>query len=221
MSAKPASSRGKKASKAAAPAPAKRSGRARKTRVVDEEDDDGEGDDAEQQDNGSEAEDAPVAAPKKGKASRGRGKRVAFTGSVTVVRGGGTRSLPQLTIDELKGFDVDKLEYEIQMLEARRDELKTTANLKAIAEYRKKEAEYKARLAELEEISAERDSARCVRDGLVRQRAIERAIGLWSFWLCVAIAGASLRRCGRSGWTCSWPRSGVQLNKWRLSAVID
>lgn len=48
------------------------------------------------------------------------------------------------------------------MLEARRDELKGTANLSAIAEYRLKEAEYKVKLAALEEISAEREAARCV-----------------------------------------------------------
>ena len=46
------------------------------------------------------------------------------------------------------------------MLEARRDGLKGHANLSAIAEYRKKEAEYNARLADLEAVSAERDVAR-------------------------------------------------------------
>ena len=52
------------------------------------------------------------------------------------------------------------VQHEIQVLEARRDSLKSSANLKAIAEYRKKEAEYKAKLEELEAVSAERDVAR-------------------------------------------------------------
>jgi structural maintenance of chromosome 4 len=56
------------------------------------------------------------------------------------------------------------------MLEARRDELKATANLTAIAEYRKKEAEYRAKLAELDEISAQRDGARRKYEALRKKR---------------------------------------------------
>ncbi len=52
------------------------------------------------------------------------------------------------------------LQQEIRVLEARRDSLKSHANLSAIAEYRKKEAEYKVRLGELETVSSERDVAR-------------------------------------------------------------
>jgi hypothetical protein len=54
------------------------------------------------------------------------------------------------------------LQQEIKVLEARRDVLKGRANLSAIAEYRKKEAEYRARQADLEAVNEERDVARCV-----------------------------------------------------------
>ena len=66
--------------------------------------------------------------------------------------------------------------------------MKSNANLSAIAEYRKKEAEYKSRLEELEAVSAERDVAR-KRHELLRKKRLDVFMsafrypeGAWEGW---------------------------------------
>jgi structural maintenance of chromosome 4 len=79
--------------------------------------------------------------------------------------GEGERSKAQAGLDELK--------RDINLLEAERDRLKETVNLTSLMDYKKKDEEFRSRLAEVEEITAERNAARKDYEDLRRKRLEE------------------------------------------------
>uniref|UniRef100_A0A8C5PS35 Structural maintenance of chromosomes protein n=1 Tax=Leptobrachium leishanense TaxID=445787 RepID=A0A8C5PS35_9ANUR len=84
--------------------------------------------------------------------------------------------LPVLTQEELGAIkDPDQLKNQIALLEARALEIKP--NLGAIAEYKKKEELYLQRVAELDEITNERDNFRRAYEDLRKQRLNEFMAG--------------------------------------------
>ncbi|GMH75726.1 hypothetical protein TrRE_jg1036, partial [Triparma retinervis] len=78
--------------------------------------------------------------------------------------------LPTFTEMALAQFVRRELKREIEELEKERDQLAKTANMTAIAEYRKKEADYLEKVAELDKITDERNEARMKWDELRRLR---------------------------------------------------
>lgn len=85
-------------------------------------------------------------------------------------------ALPVLTQEELEAIkDPDQINNQIALLEAKSHELKP--NLGAIAEYRKKEELYLQRVAELDEITNERDRFRRAYEDLRKQRLNEFMAG--------------------------------------------
>ena len=78
--------------------------------------------------------------------------------------------LPTFTEMALAQFARRELKREIEELEKERDLLAKTANMTAIAEYRKKEADYLEKVAELDKITDERNEARMKWDELRRLR---------------------------------------------------
>jgi len=80
------------------------------------------------------------------------------------------RSLPQLSKQALKQYDISEIKNTISVLEKERDTLAKTSNMGAIAEYRKKEADYLSRVEELDAVTETRNQARKVHEDLRRQR---------------------------------------------------
>jgi len=78
--------------------------------------------------------------------------------------------LPTFSESALSQFVRSELKKEIEELEKERDHLGKTANMTAIAEYRKKEADYLEKVAELDKITDERNEARKTWDELRRLR---------------------------------------------------
>lgn len=84
--------------------------------------------------------------------------------------------LPQLTPEDLEaGPDADIIKKKIALLEARCEQMKP--NLGAIAEYRKKEELYLQRVAELDDITTQRDSFKRGCEDLRKQRLNEFMAG--------------------------------------------
>ncbi|CAH2247419.1 structural maintenance of chromosomes 4 isoform X1 [Pelobates cultripes] len=84
--------------------------------------------------------------------------------------------LPVLTQEELDAIkDPDQIKNQIALLEAKSTEMKP--NLGAIAEYKKKEELYLQRVAELDEITNERDNFRRAYEDLRKQRLNEFMAG--------------------------------------------
>ncbi|XP_036392385.1 structural maintenance of chromosomes protein 4 [Megalops cyprinoides] len=84
--------------------------------------------------------------------------------------------LPKLTPEDLEaGQNPDVITNKIALLEARCDQMKP--NLGAIAEYKKKEALYLQRVAELDEITTQRDSFKQACENLRKQRLNEFMAG--------------------------------------------
>uniref|UniRef100_A0A7S4QBT5 Structural maintenance of chromosomes protein 4 n=1 Tax=Ditylum brightwellii TaxID=49249 RepID=A0A7S4QBT5_9STRA len=79
-------------------------------------------------------------------------------------------SLPTLPHTALEQFSREEVKRDIALLEKERDTLAKNANMGAIAEYRKKEADYLSRIGELDEVTEERNKARRVHEELRRQR---------------------------------------------------
>lgn len=63
----------------------------------------------------------------------------------TVKKAAGLSSLPKLANASLEQYSVDSIKNDISILEKERDTLAKNANMGAIAEYRKKEADYLSR----------------------------------------------------------------------------
>ncbi|KFV98226.1 Structural maintenance of chromosomes protein 4, partial [Eurypyga helias] len=83
---------------------------------------------------------------------------------------------PVLSQEELEAIeDPDVIVNQITLLEAQRHEMKP--NLSAIAEYKKKEEAYLKRVAELDDITSERNKFRQAREDLRRQRLNEFMAG--------------------------------------------
>lgn len=78
--------------------------------------------------------------------------------------------LPTFSETALNQFVRNELKREIEALEKERDLLAKTANMTAIAEYRRKEADYLEKVAELDKITDERNEARMKWDELRRLR---------------------------------------------------
>lgn len=85
---------------------------------------------------------------------------VATTGSTSLV----------LSYKALEKYDREELKETISTLQNERNVLAKNANMGAIAEYRKKEADYLARVAELDQVTEERNNARKEHEELRRQR---------------------------------------------------
>ena len=79
-------------------------------------------------------------------------------------------SYPTFSEDALDRYDVQELKDQIEALEAERNSMAKNANLGAIAEFRKKEADYLAKVAELDEVTEERNKVRRKHEDLRRQR---------------------------------------------------
>ena len=74
----------------------------------------------------------------------------------------------RLTDEELEVIKKGDVEYAITMMEQGLKKMKP--NMRAIAEFKKKEREYLARVAQLEDITSQRAKARAVYDGLRKKR---------------------------------------------------
>jgi structural maintenance of chromosome 4 len=83
---------------------------------------------------------------------------------------GGTSSLPKLADASLEQYSTESIKNDISVLEKERDTLAKNANMGAIAEYRKKEADYLSRVSDLDQITNERNEARKAHDDLRRLR---------------------------------------------------
>jgi structural maintenance of chromosome 4 len=79
-------------------------------------------------------------------------------------------SLPTLSEAALRQYDKDEIKEEITVLETERNAIAKNANMGAIAEYRKKEADYLARVTELDGVSEERNAVRKTHEELRRLR---------------------------------------------------
>jgi structural maintenance of chromosome 4 len=75
-----------------------------------------------------------------------------------------------LSYSALEKYDIDDLKETIATLQNERNMLAKNANMGAIGEYRKKEADYLARVAELDQVTEERNHARKEHEELRRQR---------------------------------------------------
>lgn len=82
----------------------------------------------------------------------------------------GRVSLPSLPHASLEQYRTDELKNDIGVLEEEHKTLGKNANMGAITEYRKKQADYLARVLELDEVSEERNSARKTHEELRRLR---------------------------------------------------
>ncbi|GMH76872.1 hypothetical protein TL16_g07223 [Triparma laevis f. inornata] len=78
--------------------------------------------------------------------------------------------LPTLDEDDLADYNRKDLKVDIEVLEKERDALGKNANMSAIAEYRRKEADYLEKVKELDEITDRRNEARKAWDELRRMR---------------------------------------------------
>lgn len=79
-------------------------------------------------------------------------------------------SFRRLSEESLKGYDVNDIAQNIRLLESERAAIAKNANMGAISEYRKKEADYLARVEELENVTEQRNEARRKHDDLRKQR---------------------------------------------------
>ncbi|KAG7349244.1 chromosome segregation protein SMC [Nitzschia inconspicua] len=79
-------------------------------------------------------------------------------------------SSSSMSYSALENIDVEDLKNTIATLQNERNMLAKNANMGAIAEYRKKEIDYLARVAELDQITEERNAARKEHEELRRQR---------------------------------------------------
>ncbi len=75
-----------------------------------------------------------------------------------------------LSYNALEKYDREDLKETISTLQNERNVLAKNANMGAIAEYRKKEVDYLARVAELDQVTVERNNARREHEELRRQR---------------------------------------------------
>mmetsp|Transcript_40140 Transcript_40140/g.83997 ORF Transcript_40140/g.83997 Transcript_40140/m.83997 type:complete len:1377 (+) Transcript_40140:128-4258(+) len=82
----------------------------------------------------------------------------------------GSSSLPKLADESLEQYSTDSIKNDISVLEKERDDLAKNANMGAIAEYRKKEADYLSRVSDLDQITSERNEARKEHEDLRRLR---------------------------------------------------
>jgi len=79
-------------------------------------------------------------------------------------------SLPTFPFALLEQYDLIEVKGDINTLESEKASLAKNANMGAIAEYRKKEADYLARVSELDTVSEERNAARKAHEELRRLR---------------------------------------------------
>lgn len=79
-------------------------------------------------------------------------------------------SVHRISVDNLKNYDASEIAQKISILESERNSIAKNANMGAIAEYRKKEADYLARVEELEGVTEQRNEARRKHDDLRKQR---------------------------------------------------
>lgn len=78
--------------------------------------------------------------------------------------------LQRMKPEELSSHDMEDVGFKIAVLEEERNKLKSTVNMNAITEYRKKHIEFEKRQAELDACTAKRDAERNVFDDLRKKR---------------------------------------------------
>jgi len=83
---------------------------------------------------------------------------------------GKSSSKSAMPYSSLEKYDIEELKETIDTLQNERSLLAKNANMGAIAEYRKKEADYLSRVAELDQVTEERNDARKEHEELRRQR---------------------------------------------------
>lgn len=76
--------------------------------------------------------------------------------------------LPSLSVEEIEGVNVENVQYEMTVLRQKLAGMKP--NMAAIAAFHKKEAQYLERVAELDEVTSQRDTQRRHYDDLRKQR---------------------------------------------------
>ena len=81
-----------------------------------------------------------------------------------------TSSLPIFEFVLLEEYHLSEIKNDINILESEKASLAKNANMGAIVEYRKKEADYLARVSELDKVSEERNAARKTHEELRRLR---------------------------------------------------
>ena len=82
----------------------------------------------------------------------------------------GIKSLPTLPRAALEQYDAAELKEDIAVLEKERSSIAKNANMGAIEEYRKKEADYLSKVSDLDEVTEKRNEARKKHEELRRKR---------------------------------------------------
>lgn len=117
--------------------------------VSDDESEDGEAEekdaDGDKDSTEDSGEDADVEMA--GDEERSQPAEVSRTATKTMKKTGGRSSLPTLPFPSLEQYDIEDVKKDIAVLEREHNTLAKNANMGAIAEYRKKEADYLARYA--------------------------------------------------------------------------
>merc|ERR1719253_1485604 len=134
----------------------------------EEEDDDERGSDKEMQDEAKESDEENEDAME---GSKDQEEDNAYADAEEAAKAKASNfSLPKLEDAALEQYSTDSLKKDISVLEKEREALAKNANMGAIAEYRKKEADYLIRVADLDQVTSERNEARKEHENLRRLR---------------------------------------------------
>jgi structural maintenance of chromosome 4 len=133
--------------------------------IDDEDDEEEEEDDNSRRDSSSQPENTEMTDAQEDSSSDNDGNDE--TASATKVK---PSSTPLFSHAALEKYDIEDLKGTISMLQNERSNLAKNANMGAIAEYRKKEADYLSRVSELDGVTEERNGARKEHEELRRQR---------------------------------------------------
>jgi len=140
----------------------------------EEEDDDERGSDKEMQDEAKESDEENEDAMEESKdqeAEKVKEEDNAYADAEEAAKAKASNfSLPKLEDAALEQYSTDSLKKDISVLEKEREALAKNANMGAIAEYRKKEADYLIRVADLDQVTSERNEARKEHENLRRLR---------------------------------------------------
>lgn len=136
---------------------------------IDDEDDEEEEeeDDNSRRDSSSQPENTEMTDAQEGSSSDNDDNDEMSSASATKVKSSSTPLFSQAALEK---YDIEDLKGTIGMLQNERSNLAKNANMGAIAEYRKKEADYLSRVSELDGVTEERNGARKEHEELRRQR---------------------------------------------------
>jgi structural maintenance of chromosome 4 len=134
---------------------------------IDDEDEDDEEEDNNRRDSNSQLEENTEMTDAQEDSSSDNDDDETTIASATKVK---SSSTPLFSHAALEKYDIEDLKGTISMLQNERSNLAKNANMGAIAEYRKKEADYLSRVSELDGVTEERNGARKEHEELRRQR---------------------------------------------------